>query len=422
MDDVFDVFTGTGNLLRSPSFANSLLALVFAFPLVDWLLRDVVPRYVHFLSFLGPLWINAVFAFLALVYLTRYIDGNESVPIPFARMMGLFMALVAAGIFVNMGDIFVGLQGWRGTCEYMLAVFLVANAVPSRRVFLALLWEAVAVAVLVAVYGLYQYKAGIPVPYQWVGVGSSLPTRAFSIVQSPNVLGDYMALMIPVTIGLFFQERLLWTRVILLVGILILAGALLVTFSRGAWLSLALAALFTTYFLDRRLFGALLVLGAAALFMPPVLHRLENLVSWRYLQESELNGRIYRWNLAFYHMAVAPLTGAGTGHFGGAVAANYLHGVYADNYYAKTLGEEGIPGLIGFAGLMFLAVRSAFLAWRRLRERSDYWLGAGLFAGILVVALHNGVENIFATPFLNTYFWSLVALAVIWPRLAGEGR
>jgi len=417
---VQNIFTRLLNLMRRPAVGNVLLGLIFAFPLVDWFLRDELPRYVPFLSILGPLWINAVFALLALVFLSRHLEGRPAVPIPFARIMGLFMALVAAGIFINMGDIFVGFQGWRGTCEYMLAVFLVANAVPGRRVFRALLWEAVGVAVLVALYGLYQFKTGAAIPYQWVGVGSSLRTRAFSIVQSPNILGDYMALMIPVTVGLLWYERRLWTRAVLGTAALILAGTLLVTFSRGAWLACGLSLLVTTYFLDRRLFALLLVMGTVGLFMPPVLHRLENLVSWRYLQESELNGRLYRWDLAFYHMAVAPLTGAGTGHFGGAVAANYLHGIYADNYYAKTLGEEGLPGLACFLALMFGVVRSAFRSFRQLRNRLDYRLGAGLFAGILAVVLHNGVENIFATPFLNTYFWSLAALAVVWPRLAEE--
>ncbi|MDA8064194.1 MAG: hypothetical protein M0031_01630 [Thermaerobacter sp.] len=415
-----NLFVGGVNLLRHKAVGNALLALIFAFPIVDWFLRDVLPRHAHFLAILGPLWINAVFGLLALVWLVRYLDGTEPVRIPFGRMVGLFMALIAAGIFVNMGDIIVGIQGWRGICEYMLALFLVANLVSGRRLFLTLIWEAVVVAALVGLYGLYQYKTGASVPYQWLGVHSTLTTRAFSIVQSPNVLGDYMAMMLPITAALAWQERRRMARAVLVAAALILVAALLVTFSRGAWLSIGLSALVTSYFLDRRLFAGVLVLGLAGVLLPPVLHHLEQIVSWPYLRASEQNGRLYRWSLAFYHLAVAPLTGAGTGHYGGAVAANYLGSPYADNYYAKTMGEEGLPGLIALVVLMFLAARAAFRSWRHLKGRPGYALGAGLFAGVLVVVLHNGVENIFATPFLNTYFWSMVAMSLLWPRLAGE--
>ena len=114
---------------------------------------------------------------------------------------GLKPAFVAYLIFgltllvINMPNFAISLEGFRANYQYMLAFFIGYYIVYDKQEWISALRLILAVGLLIALYGLLQPLLGVQMPAGWVDAGESARFRAFSIVQSPNVLGSYMALL-----------------------------------------------------------------------------------------------------------------------------------------------------------------------------------------------------------------------------------
>lgn len=384
-----------------------VLYALLAYPFLDFAFRSLP------LPVLPGLWDEALLA-LGLALAARRRPWRPS---PVLRPMGLFLAVAAAVALTDPAHPALGLEGLRAIFQYMLAFVIALHLTDDRRQVRRAVLVLVALGAVAALHGLYQYLTHAPMPETWVSVTESLRTRAYGIVGSPNGLGDYLALLVPLAVGAARCEAG-WRRAALAAAALVLAAGLGATFSRGAWLALAGALALT---LPRRLLAAL-VAGAVlvTLAVPPVTQRLGQVATAHYWERALVpGGRLYRWNLAYEQVAHAPLTGAGVGQWGGAVAARRLGVTYTDNYYAKTAAETGLPGLAAFLALMAACFRLGPRALAALagRERA---LAAGLWGALLVVMLHNGVENIFEIPFLNAYFWTLAAFLSRLPELPAE--
>lgn len=392
-----------------------LLLALAAYPFIDFALRTAG------LPVLPALWDDALLAALILLWGVAVWQGQRPRPSPVLLPMGVFLAIASGVALTDLPHLDLGLEGLRATFEYMLAFLIALNLVRDAGEIRAILRFAAALAVPASLYGIYQYLTGAPMPESWVSISEDIRTRAYSIVGSPNGLGDYLGLMIPICLGLAYQERGARGRLLWLGAAAVLAAGLLLTFSRGAWLALVLGMGVMAMLLDRRLLALFLAMAILGAFVPPVTKRLAVLASPDYWKAAATyGGRLYRWNQAYQQVNRDPLAGAGVGKFGGAVAARRLGTLYTDNYYAKTLAETGTAGLLAFLWLMWRVGRTGYGHWRRLVGRPEAGLAAGLLGNLLVVIFHNGVENIFEIPFLNAYFWFFAGVLAALPALAAS--
>jgi O-antigen ligase len=199
---------------------------------------------------------------------------------------------------------------------------------------------------------------------------------------------------------------------------LLMCGACLVTFSRGAWLGMAVAILLFALLVDRRLL--ILMLGAAvvAVFIPQVSDRLTFLFTADFAARTMTGGRGERWLVGMNLLQSSnEWLGLGLGRFGGAVAMRHqtLENVeyfYLDNYYLKVLVETGYLGLGGFVLLLGGMATSGLRNLLRLAKTKEQLLAAAVFSGLCGVLAHCFFENIFEVPYMTAYFWGLAALLV----------
>ena len=126
-------------------------------------------------------------------------------------------------------------QGVLTTLLYV-AFFYLARVLISDRQQMLRLFVAVAIgATAVASYAIIQKLGLDPI---WKGY---LPSgRVFSTIGQPNALAGYLVLAIPITAALAIEQKGL-LRVATLAGLALMIGALLLTYSRGGYLGLALA-------------------------------------------------------------------------------------------------------------------------------------------------------------------------------------
>jgi len=283
----------------------------------------------------------------------------------------------------------------------------------------------VAVCTVVALYGMYQYFTGLEIPVTWIDskVETTLKTRVYSIIGSPNILGSLMVLSIPIALALFKTCETKIKKYYYLGTMSIMLLCLVFTFSRGAWLGFMLAALLCGLWLDRRILIAMVLLVVLSpILMPSVYDRMAYMMSSDYQASSARGGRISRWTLALAAWEKQPAIGVGLGRFGGAVAARYYpeDSFYVDSWYLKVGTESGWIGL-GATGLFILFVLGAARRGiNQARAPSLRMMGNGFLAGMVGVLLHNLVENVFEVPMMATYFWLFAGFVIALPLIQGQ--
>lgn len=400
--------------LDSNHWVKWSLYLLMAFPVVDYALR------LEKIHVLGMIWDKVVLLILMIAALARYTAGSPFPRFRWYKYAGWFLLFGFALMIADFASPIIAIQGYRIDVYYVLFAFFIPILV-SREDVIRLLHIGASIAILIAVHGIYQYIVKTPIPPGFVDVAEHVRTRAFSVLASPNELGAYMALMTPIVIGLALYETNRWRKWMYLIGGVLCAVTLLLTFTRGAWAALAISLLLTAILFERRLLIVLVVLGVIGYFLPPIHHRIADLFSPAYMiKAAQPGGRIARWLTAFDKLSSSPLLGVGLGHYGGAVASDYGLSVYSDNYYAKTFGETGLIGLTLFLAMQLALANDLFQNARSHRGRVRYVLIGGL-TGIVAVLIHNSLENVFEdAPMAASYFIYTALFLVLGGRLAKE--
>lgn len=378
-----------------------------AFPLVDYALR----QFVHPV---GVIWDKLVFLILLTVMAFRYTYGFRPARFVWQKFAVYFFVFGFALMLANLSQPMVAIEGYRIDVYYIFFTFLMPFVVGPKDVE-KVLYAGAAFAVLVAIHGVYQYITKAPIPASWVDVGENVRTRVYSVLISPNELGSYMALMIPIIVGLAVYETDRWRKWVYRLGLIPCAMTLLFTFSRAAWLSLGLSVVIMAIVFERRLLIVLAIAIVVAFFVPAIHHRITDLFSPVYWIKSAQAGRIAKWQQAFDVMTSNPLFGAGLGHYGGAVASVYHYSLYSDNYYAKTLGETGIVGLTLFIAMHLALMRDLFRRIRRVSGRRKFVLIGGM-TGLLAVLIHNSMENVFEYAPMALSYFLYASVFLIWSQ------
>ncbi|MDR1117498.1 MAG: O-antigen ligase family protein [Oscillospiraceae bacterium] len=403
---------------------HRLIVVIFALYLpIDWVLRTYSP-----VAALASGWDEIFLLFtLGYVLFTRVFSpkamGAKTTPydIPLLIFIGLGFFLMCT----MSPSLSVAVSGYRAVVQYMLWFFLLTRVMKSEsdvNIFCGIM---VAAATLIALHGIYQFIVAAPIPANWVSQAEvGVRTRVYSIFGSPNIMGCFMVMFAPLTASYAYRVKPLWLKILIWGCAACMCLACLVTFSRGAWLGMAVAVSFFAVYKDRRIIALVLLAAGVAVFIPQVVNRITFLFTDEFALANNYGGRAGRWREGMKILNMAnPYFGYGLGRFGGAVAMqnrtnlsiNYF---YMDNYYLKTLVEMGYIGLTGYifvlVSLLFTALRSIF----RTKARSISPGVIGLAAGMIGVLVHCFTENIFEVPYMNAYFWGMAAMVVF----AGFGK
>jgi putative inorganic carbon (hco3(-)) transporter len=264
--------------------------------------------------------------------------------------------------------------------------------------------------------------------------------RIYSTLENPNLLAGYLLPVLPLALVALLswpgRARKLFALTALVLGI----SALVLTYSRGAWMGLVAEAAVILLLLAvratrawpllwRRLLPLLLLLGGAALLVilvtqvEPLRVRVMSLVAGR--QDSSNNFRINVWLAALDMVQARPWLGIGPGND----AFNQIYPLFqqpkfnALSAYSIPLElavEAGIPGLLAGIGLLLASLRSATSLWR-----SDSCFSLPALAAIAVIVgltVQGLTDTIFFRPEVQLSGWFCIAtLAAGASRAEGRG-
>ncbi|MCI8879861.1 MAG: hypothetical protein HFH28_03980 [Clostridiaceae bacterium] len=397
-----------------------LIGLAMYLP-IDYFLRSVVQ-----IGFLASGW-DEGFLLLCVCYLIWHTAmGRAPIGSRVTPVEGYLWLFIGVGFFLMCAVspiMSIAIDGLRAEVQYLLWFFIAVRLIEDDRDFGIFYGAMVVLGACVALHGVYQYIAAVPIPASWTSATEQgVRTRVFSITGSPNICGALLVLIAPLAAGIAYYCKKTWAKVgaICLTGLMCLS--ILFTFSKGAWGGLVVAIIVFACFLDRRLL--ILLCGGAAgavLAVPSIANRITYLFTADYVEASQRAGRMVRWETGLRLLEENnPLMGFGLGRFGGAVAmqnqvieeSETFSYFYMDNYYLKTLVEMGYIGLFFYLLLLFGLVIWCLRAIGRTNLSEDdrtRVLPVALFSGMAGVLVHCYFENIFEVPYMMAYFWVMGA-------------
>ena len=146
------------------------------------------------------------------------------------------------------------LLGGALTTLFVLFTIVIQNSVTSRRQLDSLVYAFILSGTVVSLYGLYQYVFGTFVASGWVDstMFSGIGVRVYSTLDNPNVLSSYLLLVMPFTGACIINVKRVIPRLFFIGCFGLQLICMLLTFARGGWLGLIIAAAIFLVMLDRR--------------------------------------------------------------------------------------------------------------------------------------------------------------------------
>ena len=248
---------------------------------------------------------------------------------------------------------------------------------------------------------------------------SGLGLRVYSTFANPNVYGAYLLLAIPCAAAMALYAKNIIFKLLAAAAAVLLTVNLMLSYSRGCYLALAVAALVFVLLTEKRL----VVLFSAGLVVlpfilpPTVINRLLSITN---LSDSSTEFRLYIWQGTLKMLKTFWLSGVGPG----TEAFNTIYPFYAfnsataahsHNLFLQIFSETGVAGL-----LVFFAVLAAFfrnqVCFMRRAPRRDKLVSAAMTAAVTGFLFQGLFDYVFYNFKVMLAFYIFLGLASAFTR------
>lgn len=303
-------------------------------------------------------------------------------------------------------------------------LFVMINTVKEKKDFNIIVTVLVFAATLVALYGLYQYVVGVENEAAWVDKEATyVTTRVYSVFNNPNILAEYLVMIIPLAVSLFWYSKKLSKKIMFLGLTLVMVLALVLTQSRGGWVGFAFSALVFIILIEKRLLLTLVPISIGGVYFLPdsIINRIMSIVNFN---DSSIAYRITMYEITFDIIKDNWIAGVGFGHLPfKQTFETYIRThptFHAHNTYLQTAAEIGIPGLIAF--LLFIFILFKYSITQLIKQEDKYIrvMAAGVLSGLGGVLFHGLAENILYLPRIIFTFWIMVSLILTLFRIKSK--
>lgn len=399
-----------------------LLYTLAIFPWLDFGIRLGLP------SFIGSIW-DELFLLTILIFIwiykrndNRYLAIPSTIRWPFYT----FVIFSLASIIVHLVPISVSIDVLRVVFQPMLFALLTMYLLDDEELLDRFMKILIISTIIIAIIGIVQYIFQIE-SLRWEHKKDTEQFRIVSIFSNPNALGSYLNMMLSFTIAFFLFTKEKKKKLFYLAATAIIFLALLLTFSRGAWIGFFFMVIYLVWMWNKKWLLALPVLLAITPFVMPdsVINRFAKLFDPSYYQMSSEYGRIAFWLEALAKIKENPILGVGLGMFGDSVPLrhNIPFSTWVDNHFIKLGAEIGIIGLIGFVALLFglFKLSHCLYKYTETDKQKAYLLG---IAGVIITMVtQNVTASIFEALANAIYFYAFMGMlfALIW-KLGKKGK
>ncbi len=425
-------------IIKSPEFSLAISVLLIPF-------SGYLPN--------GTLFLILTVLTGTLAYIIKLLMNKRTFSLsPLAIPVFLFMLLFLFGGIFSFGGTSSLLSGL-ASVVLLCGFFLAENLLSSETAFFRFCRLFAVVSFAVALLGILSYVLGYA-PHEWLddSLFGSISGRIDVLFDNANVLAMYLLLAAPVALSMAKARRNPSARFCYFIVFLTVSAALILTWSRGAWLGL-LIALFVYCILSGSASAVAVILMGSCL---PILLYLTSYVVTVFLPDlftgaigerffsvfASLFSKdgtgadtsiLYRrqiWQGAWYLLQQYGIGGIGVGReafaskfpfnaLAGTETAEHVHSLYLQ--LATELGIMGFVCILLLAALLFFNMLS-----HKKRSRHDVIrpLHIGVFTALLGALIMGLGDHIFYSPRVFCLFFLLAGAASALSRLghirAGE--
>ncbi|WP_432665989.1 O-antigen ligase family protein [Wukongibacter baidiensis] len=281
-------------------------------------------------------------------------------------------------------------------------------------------------AAIVSVYGIYQFFAGAPMGSGWVDMSQNpdVKIRVYSVFENPNILAEYLIMIFPVSMALFFHSDNHIKKAFFGVTsflILICDG---VTYSRGSWLGLVFAIVVFIFLIDFKKIILLIPAGIGSLFVLPdsILQRIGTIGS---LQDSSNYYRVNLWNMAIDILKDYWYSGIGIGYMTfREISPFYIRTAmdpyHTHNTYLQIAIELGVIGLVLFLLLILSIFRMGVRSVINTKSKFVKYFSAAYLASLSGILVNGLAEHVLYNPKILLVFWFIIAMNLCMYNLYNE--
>ncbi|HEY6198067.1 MAG TPA: O-antigen ligase family protein [Candidatus Binatia bacterium] len=295
-----------------------------------------------------------------------------------------------------------------------IAVFwLVSNVINTGERLRRAFWALTLIALPLALTAIEHYVTGA-----FTETGGRIAGYDAPLTGNPNDLALMLNLILPLSIALLMLARKVSARLLLLAGIALSAAGVIITFSRGGFLTLATLLFVYVWKLRARpqrrwvwgLIGVILI--CIPLVGPSYMDRLSTITNIEADKSGSAQERWADMTAAAAFTIDHPLIGAGIGQNQLAVQEERgPDGGLVHNVYLEYAAELGLIGLAIFLLFYFSSVKSAASVQRRAAKEGDVEMST-MGEAIQFSLIAFGVAAMFHPVAYHVYLYYFAGLAV----------
>ncbi len=309
--------------------------------------------------------------------------------------------------FARMGS----LKVWAMYLVFLTFYFVVVNTVKTKEQLYGLFKIFVISGALVALYGVMQYAFGWTTSNAWIDeeMFEDATMRVYSTLGNPNVLGEYLLLVLPVAAVYMlknkWKELSKWAYGLMF---LVLALCLVLTQSRGCWIGFMLSVVIFVTFYEGKWWGFIpIVLCILPFIIPQTI--VDRIMSVGNMEDSSTSYRVYIWMGTLGMMKHYWLGGIGMGEAAFSqvypfFSYNAIIAPHSHNLFLQLLVEAGISGLGVFLVMQIVFVKKMSDVYRMDDKKS--------MDSMLALALGSGVIGFLAQSMFDYTFYNYRVMAV----------
>lgn len=327
-------------------------------------------------------------------------------------MLLLLILLISSALsFSRAGS----LKVWAMYFVFVSFYFVIINSVDNEEQLNGLLKLFVISGAFVALYGVMQYVFGWTTSNAWIDeeMFENSTMRVYSTLGNPNVLGEYLLLVLPVAAGWFIKfkgkEIAKWTYAAMF---LLLALCLVLTQSRGCWIGFMLAVVVFITFYEGKWWGLLPVVICALPFVLPET-MVDRFLSIGNMNDSSTSYRVYIWlgtlaMLRYYWLGGIGMGEAAFNEVYPFFSYNAIQAPHSHNLYLQLTVEAGIAALIVFIAVQLILAKKMSDTYRMADKRDT----------VMSLAIGSGVIGFLAQSMFDYTFYNYRVMAVFFMVMA----
>lgn len=316
---------------------------------------------------------------------------------------------------------------WAIYFVFMTVYFVIINSVNTEKLLNNLLTCFVISGLLVCLYGVAQYVFGWDTTQAWMDeeMFTDIKMRIYSTLGNPNVLGEYILLVLPVSIGLMWTRRSAAAKIVYAGISALMFAALILTFSRGCWIGLLVAAAIFVTFAAGKLWGlGLLALPVIPMVLPESI--INRFMSIGDMEDSSTSYRVYIWMGTLAMMKDFWISGIGMGQDAFTqvypfYSYNAIVAPHSHNLFLQILVESGVAGIAVFLLVVFFFLRRIMAGYQiGGKGNSLSTIMTAIAAGVCGFLMQGMFDNCFYNYRVMLVFWCVIAMGRACVYVAGQ--